>query len=206
MGCVHPATGPQIRWGTPPGSKLTFLNFWWASSKYFFVIELMTQRERQIPGPHFGSLPSMCPNPYSGSGEPNSYTEGEKWGQKKKLSETCFWTKKNDCRKNRSTFFFNIEKNFNRKIFCWVRKFFRDDDRKIFDIEKFSMTENFFPTIKFFGGIFPKTMFFRFLSDFLPETMFFIENNDFFGNHDFSIYSGSYMIFRISWFSINDLT
>ena len=64
------------------------------------------------------------------------------------------------------------------------RKFF--DDRKNFS------------TTKFFGGIFPKTMFFRFLSDFLPETMFFIENNDFFGNHVFSIYNGSYMIFRTS--------
>ena len=32
----------------------------------------------------------------------------------------------------------------------------------------------------------------------LPETMFFIEDNDFSGNRDFSIYNGSYMIFRTS--------
>ena len=120
-----------------------------------------------------------------------------KMRSKKKLSETCFWTKKNDCQKNRSTFFFDVEKIFDRKIFCWVRKNFRDDDRKIFDHRKnFDDRKNFRPPKCF--GIFPKTMFFRFLSDFLPETMFFIENNDFFGNHVFSIYNGSYMIFRIS--------
>ena len=76
-----------------------------------------------------------------------------------------------------------------------MSKHFRDDDRKIFDQRKNFDDRIFFSTTKFFGGIFPKTMFFRFLSDFLPETMFFIENNDFFGNHDFSIYNGSYMIF-----------
>ena len=49
----------------------------------------------------------------------------------------------------------------------------------------------FFKT--YFWGIFPKTVFFRFLYEFLPETMIFIEENDFFGNliffglHKFSI-------------------
>ena len=36
---------------------------------------------------------------------------------KKKLSETCFWTKKNDCQKNRSTFFFDVEKMSIEKYF-----------------------------------------------------------------------------------------
>ena len=83
-----------------------------------------------------------------------------KMRSKKKLSETCFWTKKNDCQKNRSTFFFDVEKIFDRKIFCWVRKNFRDDDRKIFDHRKnFDDRKKFRPP-KFFGGFSRKLCFF----------------------------------------------
>ena len=66
-------------------------------------------------------------------------------------NKTCFWTKKNDCQKNRSTFFFDVEKKIDRKIFCWVRKNFRDDDRKNFDHRKFFDDRKNFSTTNFFG-------------------------------------------------------
>ena len=64
---------------------------------------------------------------------------------KKKLSETCFWTKKNDCQKNRSTFFSTSKKKIDRKIFCWARKIFRDETEIFFDHQHFlrDFSENY---------------------------------------------------------------